>query len=91
MRYLIGAALYGALSLIAFLAYALDKRAARHGERRIPERHLHLLALAGGWPGAWLAQQSLRHKTRKPGFQAVFFALAIANCLLVGLAVYFLA
>lgn len=91
MPYLVAAAFYGALSLITFITYAWDKRAAQRGDQRIPERHLHLLALAGGWPGAWLAQQSLRHKTRKAGFRAVFFLLAIANCLVAGLAAYFLA
>ena len=81
----------GTLSVIAFLAYAIDKRAAQRGGRRIAERELHLLALAGGWPGAWLAQQVLHHKTRKAAFRLIFFALAAANCLLAGLILYFLA
>ena len=44
--------LYLALGVVTFVVYAVDKRAAgRHG-RRVPENTLHLLAVAGGWPGA---------------------------------------
>ena len=61
------------MSLITYAVYAADKTAARQGRRRVPERTLHLLALLGGWPGALLAQQRLHHKTRKPGFQLMFW------------------
>ena len=46
---------YLALSTITFFAYGLDKTAARQDRRRTPERVLQSLALAGGWPGAWIA------------------------------------
>ena len=39
-----------------FFTYALDKSAARQNACRTPERTLHFLALAGGWPGALLAR-----------------------------------
>jgi uncharacterized membrane protein YsdA (DUF1294 family)/cold shock CspA family protein len=70
---------YIGLSVLAFLAYALDKSAARHGRRRTPERSLHLLGLAGGWPGALLAQQLLRHKSAKPRFVAGFWGTVLVN------------
>ncbi|MFX8067478.1 DUF1294 domain-containing protein, partial [Acinetobacter baumannii] len=54
--------LYSALSMASFIVYALDKRAAARGDRRVAENRLHLLSLAGGWPGALLARQTLRHK-----------------------------
>ena len=73
------AGLYLAASLAAFLAYALDKSAARNGRWRTPESTLHLIALAGGWPGAWAAQRLLRHKSRKQSFQIVFWATVILN------------
>jgi uncharacterized membrane protein YsdA (DUF1294 family)/cold shock CspA family protein len=53
---------YLGLSLAAFMAYAFDKSAAISGRCRTAENTLHLFALAGGWPGALLAQQWLRHK-----------------------------
>lgn len=70
---------YAALSLLAFLAYAHDKRAAGLGRRRTPERSLHLIDFAGGWPGGLLAQQVLRHKSSKTAYQAVFWATVALN------------
>lgn len=55
-------------SLIAFVAHGRDKRAARRGRRRTPERTLHLLELIGGWPGALLAMTVFHHKTRKASY-----------------------
>ena len=73
-------ALYATASLLAYVAYAVDKSAARRGAWRTKENTLHLLALAGGWPGALLAQQRFRHKTGKQSFQNVFRATAFLNC-----------
>lgn len=70
---------YSVLSLVTFLAYALDKSAARHGRWRTQENTLHLMALAGGWPGALLAQQVLRHKSSKQPFRAVFWMTMVLN------------
>lgn len=70
---------YIALSLICFVVYARDKSAARTGRRRTSERTLHLLALFGGWPGALLAQQLLRHKSSKASFRAAFRLTVLFN------------
>lgn len=75
---------YLSVSVLTFIAYAIDKSAAVKGNWRIPENHLHLLALFGGWPGAWLAQQSLRHKSRKPSFRVAFLFTVVLNCAVVG-------
>ncbi len=77
-------ALYVFASLITFLVYALDKTAARKGAWRTQESTLHLLALAGGWPGALVAQQQLRHKSRKRSFRAVFLVTVMVNCAALG-------
>jgi len=71
--------LYFALSLAAFLAYALDKSAAETGRWRIQENTLHILGLAGGWPGAVFAQQLLRHKSSKREFQMTFWLTVMLN------------
>ena len=36
--------------------------------------------LLGGWPGALIAQQTLRHKSRKASFRAVFWLTVLVNC-----------
>lgn len=72
-------AAYALASLACFVLYALDKRAAIQRERRTPERTLLLLGLAGGWPGAALAQQWLRHKSAKASFLAWFWLTVVLN------------
>ena len=74
------AGFYLVASLVAFIAYALDKSAAQNNRWRTQENTLHFFALAGGWPGALAAQRLLRHKSRKPSFQFVFWVTAILNC-----------
>jgi uncharacterized membrane protein YsdA (DUF1294 family)/cold shock CspA family protein len=73
------ALIYLAASLVTFAVYYGDKNAARQGDWRIQENMLHLLALAGGWPGALLAQQFLRHKSTKREFRSVFWATVVLN------------
>lgn len=70
---------YLGVSAITFGAYAIDKSAARLRQRRVAETSLILLGMFGGWPGAILAQQLLRHKTAKPSFRAVFWMSVLLN------------
>jgi uncharacterized membrane protein YsdA (DUF1294 family) len=78
------AGFYLVASAATFVAYGLDKSAARSGGWRTAERTLHLLGLAGGWPGALVAQQALRHKSAKGSFRRAFWATVVANCCLLG-------
>ncbi len=73
-------------SLVAFVAHGRDKRAARLGRRRTPERTLHLIELIGGWPGALLAMTVFHHKTRKASYflvTALIVVVWIAVAILV--------
>ena len=72
---------YVVASAAAYLAYAMDKTASKQrGQRRISEDVLHIWGLVGGWPGALLAQQKLRHKSSKTSFQAMFWVTVVLNC-----------
>jgi len=73
------AILYAVMSVATFVIYGYDKSAAVRGVWRIPERTLHVMAFACGWPGALLAQRVFRHKTRKQPFRMVFWATVAAN------------
>lgn len=66
-------------SAITFAIYYKDKSAAISGAWRTPESTLHLLSLLCGWPGAIVAQQTLRHKTQKQNFRSVFWVTVIIN------------
>ena len=73
IAYLIG-------SCVAYLTYVFDKASALKGQWRTPESTLHVFSLVGGWPGAMLAQRTLRHKTQKQSFQRTFWATVVLNC-----------
>lgn len=72
-------AVYGAVSLVLFVMYWIDKRAAQRGAQRTAENTLHLFELCCGWPGALMAQQVFRHKTRKGSYQFVFWLAVLSN------------
>lgn len=62
------------VSLVAFTAYALDKKKAEKGAWRTPEAVLLALSFFGGAIGGYSAMNAVRHKTKKWYFHAV-------NCL----------
>ncbi len=70
------------------VAYGIDKDRAGRSEWRLTESLLHLLELLGGWPGALFAQQLFRHKTRKVGFQVIFWIVVLAHLGLWGWLAY---
>jgi len=70
-------------SVVCGVVYAIDKAAARAGRRRISEATLLLLGVVGGWPGAIVAQQTLRHKTRKASFRRAFWVSVLLNVAMV--------
>ena len=78
LPFLLAAAIF-CLSALAYLMYWFDKSAAQSGGQRTPENTLHLVGLAGGWPGALIAQQRFRHKTIKQPFQTVFWVTVALN------------
>ncbi|OQY28296.1 MAG: hypothetical protein B6244_07780 [Candidatus Cloacimonetes bacterium 4572_55] len=67
------------LSIISFLLYYIDKKRAENKQWRISEVALHIWEFLGGWPGALIAQQKIRHKNKKRSYQIVFWLIVSAH------------
>jgi uncharacterized membrane protein YsdA (DUF1294 family) len=79
--------LYLLASIVAFGVYGADKKASQDDRWRVPEKILHLLGMAGGWPGALVAMNVFQHKSRKMSFLAAFWIVAAVNVVvMVGMA-----
>ncbi len=71
------------INLITFLAMYIDKRKAKKGKRRIPEKTLFILVGLGGGVGGILGMYLFRHKTKKTRFVIGFPAILIFEILVV--------
>ena len=71
--------IYSISSLLTFILYWSDKRAAENGTQRTPESTLQLLSLVGGWPGGLFAQRIFRHKSTKKSFLFVYWLTVFFN------------
>ena len=76
---------YLIMSALTAALYAFDKRQAQKSAHRVSEITLHSFAVLGGWPGALMAQQVLRHKSSKLKFQKTFWLSVIANLVILAL------
>lgn len=66
-------------SILTFAFYGSDKIAAENRSWRTPESSLQMVALLGGWPGALIAQNLLRHKISKSAFMTQFWLMVLLN------------
>lgn len=73
------------INLIAFVMFGDDKKRAKNGRWRIPERRLFLSALLGGSLGALAGMKLFRHKTKH-----WYFRLGIPLILLLQIGLFFL-
>lgn len=73
------ACFYVGMSVLTFFLYWRDKQQARNEGWRTPEKVLHGAELLGGWPGALIAQQAFRHKTRKVSYQTLFWLIVLLH------------
>jgi uncharacterized membrane protein YsdA (DUF1294 family) len=71
------------INVIAYAAMLDDKRKAENGLRRTPESTLLQLALIGGSVGTVLAQQTVRHKTRKEPFRSHLIRIIVLQTVLL--------
>ena len=73
------------INLWTMLRFWQDKQRAVQRRRRIPESDLLGLAIIGGTPGALIARQIFRHKTRKQPFATYLLLIGVVQLgLLVG-------
>ncbi len=74
-----------AVNILTYTLYAYDKKAAINHQWRVKESMLHCVMFVGGTIGAIVAQQRLRHKTRKQSFRTVFYLLILLQLIFLGL------
>jgi uncharacterized membrane protein YsdA (DUF1294 family) len=56
------------INLVGLLVIRIDKKKARKGSWRIPEKQIWLTALLGGSLGVFLGMEIYRHKTKHKSF-----------------------
>lgn len=76
------------VNLIAFGVFGADKRRAKRGAWRVPEKTLFLLAILGGSVGAILGMRTFRHKTKHWYFRFGLPAILLLQLALAGWVAY---
>ena len=76
-----------AINLIGFFIMYIDKRKAKYGSWRIPEKTLLTIALLGGSIGTISGMYLFRHKTKKLKFTLGFPTILISEIVIIA---YFL-
>jgi uncharacterized membrane protein YsdA (DUF1294 family) len=71
------------INVINFFAMGYDKKQAKRGRRRIPEKRLFTFAAIGGALGGWLGMLTWRHKTKHLTFTLGFPVLLAVNILCI--------
>lgn len=79
------AAVYLFWNAIAFFRMGADKRYAKTGKRRIPERIFFLWAALFGAAGVWAGMFFFRHKTCHLSFRMGIPVLFMLNIGMIGL------
>ena len=67
------------INLTAFAVFGIDKKRAKKGQWRIPEKTLFLSAILGGSSGAILGMYIFHHKTKHWYFQFGIPAIMIVQ------------
>ena len=67
------------INLTAFAVFGIDKKRAKKGQWRIPEKTLFLSAILGGSIGAILGMYIFHHKTKHWYFQVGIPAIMIVQ------------
>lgn len=78
-----------AINLFGFFIMWLDKRKARKGKWRIPEKTLFIITALGGGIGTIAGMYTFRHKTQKIAFVIGFPFITILEILLAVYWIFF--
>ncbi|MEI0739551.1 DUF1294 domain-containing protein [Paenibacillus sp. JTLBN-2024] len=70
------------INAVGYLVMSEDKKEARNGRDRVPEKTLFLLAAIGEALGVWIAMYRKRHKTRHLSFRIGIPVLLFINAVL---------
>ena len=71
------------INLATFLVFAWDKQRAMYQARRVPEKTLWLLSLAGGSLGAIIAMGLIKHKRKKMSFVLIMALIVLLQTMLI--------
>ena len=75
------------LNVVVFFMYGADKKKAKRGEWRTPEKTLILGGLIAPW-GAILGMHYFRHKTNKPKFK-LNYLFAVLHIVIAAVLMYY--
>ena len=83
-------AVLAVMNLLSFILMAYDKRCARQGKWRVPEKTLFLATALFGGLGGVIGMQLLHHKTQHWYFKVFFPLLLILQIAALAVGAYFL-
>lgn len=87
---LVALALVAVMNLISFALMGHDKKCARRGKRRVPEKRLFLATACFGGLGGVLGMKVFHHKTLHGHFRVFFPALLIVQTVALAAGAYWL-
>lgn len=87
---LAAAAFIAVMNISSFLLMGHDKRNARRGAHRVPEKTLFLITACFGGLGGVLGMKAFRHKTRHMSFRLFFPLLLIVQTALLAFGAFVL-
>ena len=77
------------ISLIAAIVTAADKKLAKQGRRRVPERTLFLISAMGGSLAMYLTMKAVRHKTKHKRFMIGIPLIMLVQAALIAFVVIY--
>ena len=87
---LVALAVIAIMNIVAFVLMGYDKRCARQGKWRVPEKLLFLVTACFGGLGGVLGMKVFHHKTQHWYFKVFFPVLLVVQIVLLAVGAYLL-